>query len=270
MLKKIIKSAGFMASVFVMSMTCPTYAKEMHKPTLVDPENKTANWKFALGAGAGYVPKYEGSNNYEVRPVPVIFAEYKKGLFFANSFDGIGSYPLQGKNYKVGISIGYAIRRDEGDDLENLCGMGDVEDSAIVNFLGEYSIGVVSVSTVISMGISGDYGTTAELQLGTHYPLTEKIALLGSVGTIWANKEHISERFGVSSIQSIRSGYSRYDLGSGMKSVGFSIGANYYITENWNVNTIFKVNQLLGDTGDSPIVRDSFSSGVFFTINYSF
>ncbi len=146
----------FILSIFLLSVTGPAYAETDRASNLADPgtagsdlENKRKNWQFILGAGVGYISKYQGSDNYETIPVPIISADYKRGLFFANLHNGIGSYFFQGRNYKIGMSVGYAQGRDEDDDFEKLRGMGDIDDSATANFLGEYDFGIARVSAGI-------------------------------------------------------------------------------------------------------------------------
>lgn len=229
-----------------------------------------SDWSFTLGGGVGYAPVYEGSDEYDVLPVPIVNVEYKDGLFFGNVRNGIGSYPLRGENYKVGASVGYAPGRDESEDRKNLRGMGDVDASATANLLAEYDFGLALVSGKVSTALSGDYGTTAELSVSSRYPITEKVILSGAVGTLWADEEHMSNRFGVSSTQSARSGYAQYDAESGIKNVGFSVGATYLVTENWNANLTFIGSQLVGDAADSPIVKDDFIPAVFLTTSYKF
>ena len=228
------------------------------------------NWRFVVGGGVGFMPTYEGSDEYEAVPIPVLNVEYADGLFFANVRDGIGSYLLRGENYKVGASLGYATGRDVDDDRKNLSGMGDLDPSATANLLGEFDLGAVQFTGKLSSGISGDYGTTAEFRVGSRFSLSESIMLLGSVGTTWADEEHMSNYFGVSASQSASSGYDQHDAESGFKSIGFSIGANYAITEEWNANITFRGDQLIGDAADSPIVKDEFVPAVFLTTSYGF
>lgn len=229
------------------------------------------DWQFTLGAGAVYAPKYEGSDDFEVKAIPVANADYKDGLFFANLRDGIGSYPLRGENYKIGAAIGYQFGRDESDDRDNLRGMGDVDESAVANILASYDLGqIAQISGKVSTAISGDYGTTVDVKIGSRYPVTDKIILSGSVGTQWADGEHMSNRFSVSSAQSTRSGYTQYDAGSGIKSVGATIGATYRVTERWSTNLTLHGHQLVGDAADSPVVKDEFVPAAFLTTTYKF
>ncbi len=164
----------------------------------------------------------------------------------------------------------YASGRDVSDDRENLNGMGDVDASATANLLGSYNIGSAQLNGKLSSALTGDYGTTAEVNLNTRYPLTEKIILNAGVGTVWADEEHMSNRFGISAGQSARSGYSRHDAESGFKSIGASVGATYHITDSWNTNLTVKGDQLLGDAADSPIVKEEFVPAIFWTTSYKF
>jgi outer membrane protein len=278
MQNKLNISAVVAVSVCYLVMAGNAYAQPWYNNTqqataVADSSESAAeksNWNYTLGAGVGYAPTYEGSDKDEAFTVPVVNVDYKDGLFFGNVRNGIGSYPLRGENYKLGASIGYAVGRDESDDRENLDGMGDVEASLTANLLGSYDLGMMEVSGKLSTAVSGDYGTTAEVNAGMRYPLAEKVMLNGSVGTVIADEEHMSNRFGVSSSQSARSGYSQYDAGAGIKSVGFSVGATYRITEKWSTNLTLKGDQLIGDAADSPVVKNDFVPAVFLTSSYKF
>jgi outer membrane scaffolding protein for murein synthesis (MipA/OmpV family) len=227
------------------------------------------NWKFELGGGVMYGPKYDGSDNYEVKVLPAASVEYKNGLFFASIWDGIGSYFLQGENYKVGASIGYNFGREESDDKDNLRGMGDIDSGVAATLKAEYSFGPVDLSGEVSTGTEG-YGTTAKIELGTMHHVTEQLMVMMSIGSTWADGKHMESYFGVSPVQSARSGYSRYEAESGFKSVGISVAAVYNISENWDVMLMVNADQLLGDAADSPITKEEFSVSTFSTVNYKF
>lgn len=166
--------------------------------------------------------------------------------------------------------MGYAAAREESDDRKNLRGMGDEDAAATANLLGEYRLGKLNASGKITTGLSGDYGTTADLNVGSHYQITPDVMLLGSVGTVWADGEYMQERFGVSAAQPARSGNSRHDAEAGIKSVGFSVGINYSITGSWSTNLTFKADQLVGDAADSPITKNDFVPAVYLTTGYRF
>jgi outer membrane protein len=232
------------------------------------PQKEEGNWVFELGGGAIYGTEYEGSDEYEVKALPYITAEYKDGLFFANPFDGIGSYPLRGENYKLGASIGVDFGRDE-DDSDDLRGMGDIDMSATVNLMGEYDLGALKFSAKLTKG-DDDYGMTAEADVGTMWPVTRRLMVMGKVGTKWADEDNMKTYFGVSSAQAGRSVYSQYTPDAGFKSVGVTVSGFYSITENWNAMLMVSGDQLIGDAADSPIVKQEFQPMTMFSASCKF
>lgn len=233
------------------------------------PQAEASDWSFEVGGGAMVGTAYEGSDKYVFMPVPNLSVEYKNGLFFVGGMGGIGSFPLQGENYKVGASVGLAFGRDEDDDKDNLRGMGDIDQAVAFNLMGEYDFGPVKLSGKVTKG-TDDYGTTATLELGTMIPVAEQVMLMGSVESTWADSDHMMRYFGVSTTQSARSGYRRFKAESGIKSVGFAVGAIYNITEHWGANLMVKGDQLLGDAADSPITKQDFQPMAFLAVSYKF
>lgn len=244
---------------------------EMAQDNIFHQPETDDKWNIELSGGLMYMygPKYDGSDNYGSKVLPAASLEYKNGLIFLGIMDGIGSYFLQGEDYKVGASIGYGFGRDESDDRKNLHGMGDIESGLEATLKGEYSFGPVELSGEVTTGTE-DHGTTAKIELGTMLPVTEQLMVKISAGSTWADATHMESYFGVSPAQSVRSGYSRYEAESGFKSVGISVGVIYNITEEWNLMLMLNGDQLLGDAADSPLTKEEFGVSTFSTLNYKF
>ncbi len=259
--------AAMSASAHAEDNVWSTPQVEQHGGAHAQPGTK--NWEVSVGGGALYGPAYEGSDRYKASPIPDVSVTYREGLFFANIWDGIGSYPLMGENYKIGASVGYAPGRQEDDDRDTLRGMGDIDRGATANLLGEYSIGRMHVSGKVSTGTE-DYGTTAKLELGTMFPVAERFTVMGSAGATWADAEHMETYFGVSSAQSARSGHGRHHVDAGIKSVGFTVGVIYSIADQWDAKLMVMGDQLLGDAADSPIVNSAFNPSVLLSVTYTF
>src|ERR1022692_1624829 len=47
-------------------------------------------WRFALGGGASYAPRYEGASAYRLRFMPLLDANYSNGKFFISPLRGVG------------------------------------------------------------------------------------------------------------------------------------------------------------------------------------
>lgn len=263
----IVMLAAMSASAHAEDDGWPTRQAEQQDGSAAQPGTKS--WEVSVGGGALYGPAYEGADRYKAAPIPDVSVTYKEGLFFANIWDGIGSYPLMGEDYKVGASVGYAPGRQEDDDRDTLRGMGDIDGGATANLMGEYSFGQITASGKISTGTE-DYGTTAKLELGTMFPVAERFTVMGSAGATWADEEHMETYFGVSSAQSARSGHRRHHADAGIKSVGFSVGVIYSVTDQWDVKLMVMGDQLLGDAADSPIVKSEFNPSVLLSVSYTF
>lgn len=102
------------------------------------------------------------------------------------------------------------------------------------------------------------------------FPVTGQLMIMGAIGPTWADADHMNSYFGISTVQSARSGYKSYNPTAGIKSVGLTAGAFYSITEYWDVKFMIKADQLLGDAADSPITKQDFQPSVFLTTSYIF
>jgi len=231
------------------------------------PEKKTG-WNFEAGAAMIYGPAYDGSDEMKLKAVPTISVDYEDGLFFAG-IGGIGSYPIQGDNYKLGVSIGRSFGREEKKDRKNLRGMGDIDSSTRVSLMGEYGFGPVEVSGKLTKGNS-DYGVTATMDISTRFPITNDLMLMTSAGLTWADADHMNTFFGVSPTQAARSGYSRYQAGSGIQSVGVNAGAFYALTKDVDIALMLSADKLVGDAADSPITHKDFQPSLFLMTSYKF
>ena len=76
--------------------------------------------------------------------------------------------------------------------------------------------------------------------------------------------------FGIDSGQSQRSGYDRYDPGAGLMRLDLKATATGAFSENWFVRGEAGVGLLVGDTADSPIVKDELQPSAMLVLGYRF
>ena len=121
----------------VLGSTCSVMAEE-----------PASDWEIQLGAGAMVKPDYEGSDDYEVSPLPMVEISYKDRVFLdgpslgANLFIWNGTRP--GDQLKIGPLVRYQMGRDE-DDNGALKGLGSVDGSAEVGGFISYDNGPFSL-----------------------------------------------------------------------------------------------------------------------------
>jgi outer membrane scaffolding protein for murein synthesis (MipA/OmpV family) len=79
----------------------------------------------------------------------------------------------------------------------------------------------------------------------------------------FADRLHMQTLFGVSTDQSLASGYPDYLTHSGAESAGFGFGATRFLGRHWLLHLDLAANRLLGCAARSPITqRTSQNTGV--------
>ena len=102
------------------------------------------DWQLTLGGSVGFVPKYQGSSNYELRALPYVDAAYKDLVFVRGLAAGANLVnvrgPRPGDGLRMGPIVRYGFGREESDD-EALRGLGDIDDAIEAGAFVSYSAG---------------------------------------------------------------------------------------------------------------------------------
>ena len=216
---------------------------------------KDSDWSVRLGAMGVYKPEYEGSEDYDFRGFPMIDITWRD-TYFLNPRKGLGAYLWNRYDMKLGISISYTFGRDENDSSD-LNGLGNIDSGATANVLFEWEIDDISIDARFEQQFTGeDTGFQVHIGLGYIVRFGEKIMVKPSVTTTYASSDYVEEYFSISQSQSSRSGLSVYDTNSGFKLFGFHIISIYSLNRHWGVQAMASYDRLVGDTADSPVVKD--------------
>lgn len=242
----------FTGLIFIFSACTSTAEPQKKQDQGYERDN---DWSVRVGAMGMYKPEYEGSEDYEFRGYPMIDVNWRDRVFF-NPRKGLGVYLWNRDDLKLGASIGYAFGRDE-DDSSDLAGLGDIDSGASANLLFGWGVDDFSLDARFEQQFSGeDTGFQVHMGLGYNVRLGEKIMLKPSLKTTYASSDYMEEYFSISQSQSSRSGLSVYDAGSGFKSVGLNILSIYRINRHWAGQALANYDRLVGDTADSPVVKN--------------
>lgn len=207
--------------------------------------------RVTLGAGVAAIPRYDGSDEYKGRTVPIVNAQI--GRFYARTEDGVGMNLIQTKNLTLGAGLnmmwGYG-----GDDVPP--GIGGLPD-AIGARLG--------LSTNIDGAVFGiaatravthqDRGLLVDSRVSYPYSLTDSVRLTPSVGASWGSQQYMDSYFGIHEDQARQSGLTTYQPSSGLKDVSARVVVNYAVTERLNLISLVGTSRLVGEAADSPMVR---------------
>lgn len=211
------------------------------------------DWNVTLGAAAISLPKFEGSDRYEVKVLPNIQADWKDTVTFSMP-EGLKWNVVNRDGFKAGPVVKYKGGREESDDRAALRGMGEVDSTAEVGGFAKYRMGQFEGKVEARQALGGHEG--AVVDAGVNMFVTSVPQWFFSAGPrlTWASEDYNQAYFGVDAGQAARSGYARYTADSGLKSVGVGGVASYMIDKNWSLTGFANYDRLQDVATDSPLI----------------
>lgn len=228
------------------------------------------NWSVVQGIGLQYRPEYEGSDDFEVAPLPLFDISWRDRLFL-NSREGLGVNLLVGRNHKIGVRALLDFGRDE-DESDDLRGLGDVDTSLELGGYAEYFFEYYRFHGSVRRGVtSGHEGLVVDLgvQFGARLKNRKTVVLIGPTVT-WASDDYMTAYFGVNPGQSSRSGLPQFTPDAGLKNVALAVEVIQPIWKRISMVAQVRFNHLLDDASDSPVVKkeSQFEAGLGFTYRF--
>jgi outer membrane protein len=220
---------------------------------------------FILGAGASYMPAYEGSRKYRVLPVPVIDVAW--GPVFANLKDGIG-VQLSTDVFRVGVSgtvmQGYRARDVPRGVRKLSYGIGARAFASVTQMGATLSVGATK-------GVAlGNKGVIADASLSYAFPVSDRLTFTPAVQTTWANGRYNDRYFGINAAQSLASGRPEYRAHGGFDDVSALVGATYLINDHLIFAASGGVTRVVGNVQRSPLVERRTQPVGFVSLAYRF
>jgi MipA family protein len=227
---------------------------------------KLHEWDVLLGAGVMYAPKFEGSDEFKAVPVPFVSATFAGRVHVGGLGVTVDVYETDGLSF--GVKGGIEMGRDE-DDSDDLRGLGDVDTGGVISGIVGYKIGMFEFSAAIDKAIGGSDGLTGTVGAKASHMYGRFLLSAGASAT-WADDNHMDAFFGVNAAQSARSDLDEFDAEAGFKRVDIEASVGYLLTENWTIHGQVGVGLLVGDTVDSPIVKEEIQPSVLLGVGYKF
>ena len=241
------------------------------------PENVT---NVRVGIGPGVYSAFEGSDDYKIRPIPVISLRYRglievdnneiKVVAFKRLFDQDAS--VAGGHFRTGPLVSLNFGRGERDSAD-LLGLGSVGTSLELGAFVSYAMKDTRVRVRARHDVvAGHNGATVIADLTQTFFRSGRFGASGSVAGVWASANYMKAFFGVSATQALASGLPAYRPGSSFKNVSAGLNGSYTISDQWAVFGNVTYERLVSDAADSPLVRlrgspdqVSFSTFIVFT-----
>lgn len=229
---------------------------------------KLSDWNVMVGAGAIYAPKFEGSDEFEIVPIPMISATF--GDRVTVDPGGLSIDVLAAKGFKLTAKGGYELGggRDE-DDSSHLKGLGDIDAGAVVGTKLSYEWGPMELYASIDKTIGGSDGLLGQVGANVSHNYDRFILSAGASAT-FADDNHMESYFGVTAAQSARSGLRQYEASAGLKRFDIEASVTYMATEHWVIRGQAGVGFLAGDAKDSPIVQNDVQPSAMLMVGYKF
>ncbi|GGB74758.1 MipA/OmpV family protein [Blastomonas aquatica] len=239
------------------------------------------DFTITVGMGAGFVPSYEGSNQYVLFPAPVVQGNYK-GYAFAARGPGLFVDLIKDPLFpKVEYIAGPLIRAR----FDRVARIRD----EVVQQLGDRNIAVeiggsagIKVNRIFDRFDSLTFQTDAVYDIaGAHSgavvtPSVSYNKLLGAKGVInlsvsgdIVDGNFADYYFSVDAAGSAVSGLPQYRAGGGLKSLGASALLGFDLSGDaldggWGVFVLGSYLRMQGDAADSPIVSIRGDANQFF------
>ncbi len=236
----------------------------------------SANEPLALQAGIGVQvsPTYEGSNDYKILAIPVLFPAGGGDLDNRVQFRGLDHLQfalISTSGFQFGPLVGYRFGREQ-DDGRLLHGLGDIDGGVVGGAFVSYRFGAVRASVSYHHQLSGDdTGAVVKFGLDTRHRFSPTLELTGGIGATWADDDYMQSFFGITAAQAVTSGHALYLAEAGIKDFNLNVGSEMQLSPQWILRINGRYARLVGDASDSPVVesRDQWSGGLALTYQFS-
>jgi MipA family protein len=213
-----------------------------------------------IGARVGGVlvvmPKYEGSDEYEVLGAPFILPLFSGGgpglfsRFDANGVDDVRFNLIERDGFVAGPLGGYSFGReeDDGDLLEDL---GDIDGGIVAGAFVGYRIGPVMFDVSYHHFFDDSEGSQIRFGAEVERQVSERMMLTARIGATYADEDYMQAYFGTDGGALV----SDYEADAGFKDVHVEVGVKADLDERWTAKATVGYSRLIGDAADSPIVE---------------
>lgn len=219
--------------------------------------------KVDLAVGVGVAPDYEGSEDYQA--IPLLFLKWSQGQRYV-SLRGFALYanPIDSPTWEIGPVLRYRPGRDDVDNRA-VDRMEDIDDSVELGGFVAVKDGPWRIALEVVKDVAdGHDGGLIGLSGGYSHRFGERSRLGVGASTTWASDNYMSANFGVSYLDSLRSGLRPYRADEGIKDVGVNANLTIPAWAEWDFGTTASYKRLLDDAADSPVVDKAGSENQFF------
>jgi outer membrane protein len=206
-----------------------------------------AQYLMNLGAGGAMVPQYPGADKYMLVPYPII----EVGRFYIPM---VGQTEKKLRGIFIYPSLNIIGERKPSDD-NSLKGTKDIDWAFEAGIGGGFRYDWFRAYATIRQGFNGYSGQTGELGADVILPIGTRFEVAFGPRASWGSDGYMETYFGVTSKEASRGILTAYKPDAGFKTVGIAGQLNYWVDDRTRLQLRGSWNRLIGDAGDSPIVK---------------
>ena len=232
---------------------------------------KIPKWDVIAGIATSAKPVYSGASQYAAAGGPVVNIRYRNRAFISSG-EGIGGDVLQGKHYRVSLSVGLDLGRRMAWHYSTLHGLGDIPRAPFFKLAGAYVISKelpILLRADIRKVAGGAAGLIGDLEVYTPLPgSSRKFVMFAGPSVTFADRKHLQTVYGTSPRQALQSRYPAFAAHGGLEAAGFGFSATRFFTPHLLANTNISVSELLGSAGRSPLVERKTQASLTLSLAY--
>ena len=223
-----------------------------------------SGWRNQWGIGVIANPKFVGSEDYNVSPIPYFDFRYmdQKGTkYFANVPQGLGGFFYRQRDMKKGsfVNIGAAIAPGFNVRDDSIVGLDEVGVSAEARIMLEAGGTKWVAAAVIAQDIaSGHEGAYVDLSLNRRGQLGKGSGFYAFGPALRIGDATYNESFfSISTAASAASGLPAYEAKAGIERLGLQGLISLPMGKSkWRLTSLLRVSSLMDSAADSPIIAD--------------
>jgi outer membrane protein len=215
-------------------------------------------------------PRYPGSDETIFVPYPLIAAS----RFFVPGYGQVDE-GASTRGLTIYPSFNYIAKRNSADSNE-LDGLKDVDWALEAGIGISYRYDWIRGFAEVRQGFNGYSGQVAQFGLDVIASPTEDLELRFGPRAGWGSQNYMDTYFGISTKEAADSPLydSSYKANAGFDTVGLAGSASYDLSENWKLHALVGWDRLIGDAGESPIVKEGsqnqYYAGTGLTYRFAF
>ena len=244
---------------------------------------------ISIGVGAGYSPSYDGSDDYVTSILPIVQGSLG-GVDINPRPGGLALDFIPDRSGEIGIDAGVAarLRRNRASDIKDpvVASLGELKTAIEVGPTAGVSIpGVLhgydslSFSTDVRWDVAGAHkGMVIDPSVTYFTPLSRGAIASFSLSAEYVDGDYADYYYSIDAADSLASGLSQFDAGSGFTKVGANLLVGYdldgdALNGGLALIGIGGYSRMVGDAKDTPFTSDRGSADQWFVaggIGYTF